>query len=140
MTDYSQWSIKELDREIAMRRGYHAVDINENSPLKVRGQNWQILSAENKVLARGWNEEDAWKNAEMPTWASGLVYAFSLLSDIWEENENNEVHIFKTDKGGSWKCRIDGAWLHHIFVSAAKPERAICEAWLEWKDGQLVNA
>lgn len=135
-TDYRTMEAgRELDRLIAERLGYRAVE---------RTWRWYLLSHDvletslDEMLKRGWHirsyptETEAW-NIDVSRYSTDLNAAIALLPTdgyTWSLHYSNYDDPYTAVISG---VKVDSP---EYFGDASTPALAICRAWLAWKDSQ----
>lgn len=144
MNKYSSMSDDELNREIAGRLGYtfesrwigKDKDVLEFSVRHPEGYLLQEAS---------WNEAlDCWRDtaedvlAICSDWADDLNMAINLLKQVPPVGIHPKfwLEYLQIDEGWLATVRGKGMKRFEAFASPDNPARAICEAWLLWKDSQ----
>ncbi len=112
MTDFSGWSDKEINEAIFRSKGWFIVE--------------QPFSH--------------WEDSNGSTWylePIDYTHDWRLCGELLEEmkDEYHDLHLFWQPFAWMWVVQVSKVQLgdYKIFRSA-NPQRAICEAWLAWKE------
>lgn len=134
MADYSSWTDRQIDIEIAKRDGWYAYSAYVNNWIIVAGHekpytrlNYMFLHR----MARKYSTEvEAWEN-EVPQWSDD-----SRLGD--------SIELLKECNGTLWYDHVIQLWEviielpgddeNYLMTNCESAARACCEAWLMWKD------
>ena len=140
MTDYASMTDEQINRTIADKLGFEVISVSNKF-----GVWWALRDGEGTYYEDGIDNyyppnrrtvESAWD--DLPDWSQDLNKAIGLIPT----HENND---FINLKFSLEYLVFSKVWLVTLWGKSLKrydadhphnPARAICEAWLKWKDSQ----
>jgi len=112
MTDYSGWTDEQVNEVIAVKRGW-------------KSENFQMPSNDYR---KGWYQPYPFPYQENIIFnPPPFTHDWRLAGELLEEMKG--ITTFFYDENHRWCCVMDGTYYYTY-----TPQRAICEAWLVWKE------
>jgi hypothetical protein len=118
MNQYGDWTDDQINREVAGRFGYTCEEEDGFWP--------------NREMV--WRDMRGMKASE-PRYPTDMNDAIALLDDLQDTYEHGKVSLLRSSKKDYWMCWLEFNGHHDTIIDTSRnPARAICEAWLAWKD------